>query len=150
MRAKTVNEDFKRGQEPLKALGLSYGSKLNTLAWKILEFIGSKGKEGASFTEIQKFAWLRTHPDKTEKDFYEKEEPTKWNPKPSRKTRGYFSVELLSWEGGGRKGLLSFCHKNEKGKWVLDRMPKPGENLVAEAMNFECGLDQRKDESENN
>jgi hypothetical protein len=34
MKAKTVNEGFKRGQEPLKALGLSYGSKLNRIYQK--------------------------------------------------------------------------------------------------------------------
>jgi hypothetical protein len=34
-------------------------------------------------------------------------------------------------------------NENSKGEWVLGRMPKSGENLIAEVMNFERGLDPK-------
>jgi len=146
MKAKLVNEKFKRGQDPIKSMGLGYGKKREGTSWKILEFIRSKGEEGASFTEIQKFAWLLGHPDKSEEDFYEKNEPTKWYPNAQRKTRGYYSTNLGAYGGRiPRRGLLDYyCKKNDKGKWVIARWPEPGENLIAEAVNFERGMDPKK------
>lgn len=146
MRAKTINEKFKRGQDPIKSMGLGYGKKRESVAWKILEFIRSKGEEGASFTEIQKFTWLLKNPDRSEEDFYEKNPATRWNPKPQRKTRGYWTTNFGAYHGfGARRGLLDYyCKKNEKGKWVIDRWPEPGENLIAEAMDFERGLDPKR------
>jgi hypothetical protein len=144
MKAKLV-EKFQRGQDPIKSMGLGYGSKRETIAWKVLEFIKSKGEEGASFTEIQKLAWMLGHPDRSEEDFYEKNEPTKWYPNAQRKTRGYWTTNFGAYSGRERRGLLDYyCKKNDKGKWVIARWPKPGENLIAEAVNFERGLDPKK------
>jgi len=121
---------FTRGGEPRKTLGLSYGNKPQTTGWKILEFIRSKGEEGASFSEIQLFIWkLNGH---KEEDFWTYEWERGWNHKLQRdtgmrkvrKTRGYWTTGLYSY------GLLpNFCKKNNKGKWVFQRYPRPGENL---------------------
>ena len=83
--------DFKRHQEnSIKSLGLGYGDKLKTNAWKILEFIKSKGEEGASGIEIQKFDWILS--GKSEKDFYKKKPDVvhKWGTEKGRRiSRGW-------------------------------------------------------------
>jgi hypothetical protein len=137
--------DFKRGQDPIKSLGLGYGTKPLRKAWKILEFIRSKGEEGASLTEIQKFIWIlngyseqdfeKTSLDRT-KEYY-KSIGKDYNPgfkfphNDLRASRGYYSTGLYG--ARSNKGLLhKYCKKNEKGKWVLVRMPDPGENIYEE------------------
>jgi len=101
-----------------------YEAKDNTktVTWKVLEFIKSKGKEGASLKEIQLFIWVETGHD--EDDFY-----TKVRGENQRKTRGHWNTQLL----GGmhyHEGILhKYCEKNDKGKWVLVKMPKKDENL---------------------
>jgi len=133
---------FKRGQDPAKSMGLGYGNKLKTKAWKILEFIGSKGEDGASFTEIQKFIWnLNGLPEedfyKTSEDIareYAQKSGREYNPSyrfshdKTRASRGYYATALFG--GMHFNGLLnSYCRKNEKKKWVLYRMPEPGGNI---------------------
>ena len=140
--------DFKRGQDPIKSLGLGYGNKMNTSTWKVLEFIGSKGEEGASLTEIQKYIYVNLE-GKTEEEFWE---PTiirfkkyygdvgKSAREPYEKTRasrGHWNTALY----GSHKfpGILhKYCRKNPiTKKWVLERMPEPGENFyVKESQNF--------------
>ena len=139
MRAKTVNEassGFQRYRDPKTALGMNYGKKPLTNTWKILEFIGSKGEEGASFTEIQHFIWTVLW-GKSEESFWKKEdryiESEKYGYKKSkagiRSTRGIYALGLIGRTYTSKGILLMWCHKNAKGKWVLDRMPEPGENL---------------------
>lgn len=147
MKALTVNESisFQRYRDPKTALGMNYGKKPLTNTWKILEFIGNKGEEGASFTEIQHFIWTVLW-RKSEESFWKKEDRYTENKKGEykkskagiRSTRGIYSVGLIghgyghsqSYSGNEYKGiLLMWCHKNAKGKWVLDRMPEPGENV---------------------
>lgn len=124
--------DFKRGQDPIKSLGLGYGNKMDTKAWKILQFIGSKGEEGAGLTDIQKFIWTELQ-ERSLKDF-EMSSNDKWGynypslNNKTRATRGYYNTNLYG--SGSKPGLLhKYCRKNEKGKWVLVRMPDPGENI---------------------
>ena len=99
--------DFRRGQDPIKSLRLGYGNKPDKKAWKILEFIGSKGEEGAGLIELSsndKWGYNYHFP-------YNK----------TRATRGYYSTNLYG--SGSKPGLLhKYCRKNEKGKWVLERM----------------------------
>jgi len=57
MRAKFVNEKFTEDSDPIKDLNIGYGKKPLTKSWKILDFIKSKGEEGASLKEIQYFIW---------------------------------------------------------------------------------------------
>jgi len=143
MKAKTVNEvvSFQRYRDPKTALGMNYGKKPLTNAWKILEFVGSKKEEGVTYTEIQHFIWTVLW-EKSEESFWKKEnrylENKKGEYKKSksgiRSTRGIYSVGLIGhgsdWSGNEYKGILDmWCHKNAKGKWVLDRMPEPGENV---------------------
>jgi len=105
-------------------------SKENTKAWKILEFIGSKGKKGVGLTEIQHFIW-------TELDGYSEE--SFWEPNiegwraeyygRQRKTRGHWCTALY---GGWmyHTGLFhEYCEKVGNRKWKLVNMPKPGENI---------------------
>lgn len=131
---------FKRGKDPIKAMSLGYGKKPETKAWKILEFIDSKGEEGAGLTEIQYFIWTEIQgydPD----DFWQSS-TDKWGYSQSygnqphnklRNTRGYYNTALY---GGGSMGeglLHRFCKKNPATKkWVLQRMPGPGENIYEE------------------
>jgi hypothetical protein len=149
----TEKQNFVRDENPLKSLGIGHGDKMKTDAWKILEFIRSKGKEGASFTEIQKFSWIIS--GRSEEDFHKKMSQlpkydsimkTGWL-KDQRASRGWGVGKLMgsgyAHTRGGRGhsrpriGLLNrFCEKNEKGKWVLVRMPEVGEPLM-EGMDFE-------------
>ena len=140
----SLNE-FQRGLDPAKALGIGYGNKPKTKAWKVLDFIGSKGESGASLTEIQHFIWTEINGN-PEKEFWEKskvwgykkqENPNGILPvdvwgqldQGTRKTRGYWATNLYggSWYGPGL--LRNYCTKNAEGRWVLDHMPKPGENI---------------------
>ena len=134
MRARFVNEKFKEESDPIKDMNIGYGKKPLTSSWKILEFIKSKGEEGASLTEIQHFIWvdLQGH---DEKEFWEKQYVQGYNyktkqayPSSLRKTRGHWNTALYG--GSQFNGLLhQYCKKNEKGKWVLIKWPKPGENI---------------------
>jgi len=126
----SLNE-FKQGQDPAKAMGIGYGNKPNTKIWKILEFIGSKGEEGASLTEIQHFVWTVLQ-GKPEEKFWKKSQT--WAPGGSdkkvylRSTRGYYTDALYA--SGEHRGLLqTYCVKNAKGKYVLTHMPKPGQSI---------------------
>jgi len=124
MKAKTVNEvvSFQRYRDPKTALGMNYGKKPLTNAWKILEFVGSKKEEGVTYTEIQHFIWTVLW-EKSEESFWKKD--PYW--KGMRISRGIYG-DLIS----RNVGLLhQYCHKNKNGKWVLDRMPEPGENIYA-------------------
>lgn len=145
----TEKQNFTRDENPLKSLGIGHGDKMKTNAWKILEFIRSKGKEGASFTEIQKFDWVLA--GKPEEDFYKKMSETPryieyyanspFKYKDQRVSRGWGVGKLIgsgdyptrgrSGRSRPRIGLLNrFCEKNEKGKWGLVRMPEVGEPLM--------------------
>ena len=134
MRAKFVNEKFTEDSDPIKDLNIGYGKKPLTKSWKILDFIKSKGEEGASLKEIQYFIWTKLD-GKTPESFYRRSRDyTDWetgNPrKGQRKTRGHWNTQLL----GGmhyHEGLLhKYCEKNPvTKKWVIKRMPKPGENF---------------------
>jgi len=109
-------------------------SKKDTKAWKILEFIGSKGEEGVGLTEIQHFIWTKLD-GYSEEDFQRKEKARVYSRNGSfrntelRVTRGHWCTALY----GGyyyHTGLLNeYCKKNDKNKWVLDHMPKPKENI---------------------
>jgi hypothetical protein len=132
---------FKRGQDPKKSMGLGYGNKMNTKGWKVLKFIQSFGEEGASLTDIQKFIFVELN-GRDEEDFWKKSQgrwdhsQDKWDSKAigPRASRGYWNTYLYgngmgAW-GGHKEGLLNrYCHKNEKGRWVLDEMPAPGANI---------------------
>ena len=106
--------DFRRGQDPVKSLGLGYGNKMNTKAWKILQFIGSKGEEGAGLTDIQRFLWTELQ-ERSLKDF-EMSSNDKWGYNyPSlynktRATRGYYNTNLYGTRY--KPGLLrKYCRK---------------------------------------
>ena len=127
---------FERGKNPMKSMGLGYGKKRESVSWKVLEFIGSKGEEGASLTEIQRFLWdLKGHP---EEDF-EVTSGDKWgfdgdsyrnnSYNKTRASRGYWTTQLYGTRR--RPGLLpKYCKKSPATKkWVLVRMPNPGENI---------------------
>lgn len=112
-----------------------FGKKPDTKAWKVLEFIGSKGEEGASLTEIQHFIWTELQ-GKSEEDFWKKgqtwgagnDEQGNMKKVMLRQSRGHWNDALYNTES--TKGLLNgYCHKNDKHKWVLDKMPKPGESI---------------------
>lgn len=129
MRAKLVHENigFKRGRDPYKSLGIGYGKKRLTKGWKILEFIKESGNEGRSLIEIQHFIWTELQgydPD----EFWKKESYNNL-----RKSRGYYCTNLYGSGGmfaGSNEGLLiRWCKKNDKGKWIIDKWPKPGDNL---------------------
>lgn len=138
--------DFKRGQDTKKSIGLGYGNKMKTSSWKILEFIGSKGEEGAGLTEIQKYIYvdLQGKPEaefwepttKRFKEYYEdRGRPARASYEKTRASRGHWNTNLY---GSSRNpGLLhKYCRKNPiTKKWVLERMPKPGENIYEEKSN---------------
>ena len=137
MKAITVNEalGFHKTRDPKKALGMSYGNKPNTTAWKVIQFIKNKGKEGASLEEIQKFIYVDVNKH-TEEEFYKKTD-TSYGAQGGRATRGYWNTNLLGGGFGPNRmvGLLhKFCNREVKPdgkvKWVLNRMPEPGENLL--------------------
>jgi hypothetical protein len=139
MRAKFVNEKFKEESDPIKDLGIGYEKRqLDSKSWKVLEFIESKGEEGASFTEIQHFIWTKLN-NKSEEDFWRKGSkkwsyiPGKgysWGREGTRLSRGYWTSQLYGTGETDWKGLLpTFCKKNEKGKWVLKRMLRPKEKF---------------------
>jgi hypothetical protein len=140
MRAKFIFEKFtENDSDPIADMHIGYPAKqLNTKAWKILDFIRSKGEEGASFTEIQHFIWVELQGGK-EKDFWKKEEVrTGWwrsggeSVTKQRASRGNYCTNLYgcgSYYTGHRGLLHKYCKKNDKGKWVLVRMPKPYEAI---------------------
>jgi len=102
--------------------------KENTKAWKVLEFIGSKGKGGVGLTEIQHFIWTKLD-GYSEESFWRKDEPSRWNSFPLlRHTRGHWCTALY----GGfyyHSGLLhEYCEQVGR-KWKLVSMPKKGENI---------------------
>lgn len=133
---------FQRSSDPRKILNLGYGNKVNTKAWKILEFIGSKGEEGASLTEIQYFIAV-TLGGMSEEDFFRKGPMSHYTgPGLSdfstgigRQSRGNYCTNLYGSSYGKQpdeqRGLLhKYCYKNPTTKkWVLKRMPEPGENI---------------------
>jgi len=127
----SLNE-FKRGQDPAKALGIGYGNKPKTKAWKVLDFIGSKGEKGAGITEIQHFVWTVLH-GRPEESFWKKGLAYAWLKGHDEKiylrnSRGYWSTNLYG--SHSTEGLLrKYCTKNAEGRWVLVRMPGPGENI---------------------
>jgi len=141
--------NFKRGQDPLKALDLGYGGKIKTKAWKILKFIGEAGDVGRGLTEIQKFIWSLNSPDadfeKTtiaHKIEYYKKRGKEYDRdilpyEKTRASRGYWNTQLYGSSGmKPHPGILNkYCKKNDKGKWVLVRMPRPGENIFEEKSN---------------
>ena len=133
-------KEFKRGRDPVKSLGLGYGKKPEKKAWKILEFIGSKGEEGASLTEIQYYIWTELqgyNPDDFWKTSNQQAEELGYRRygqpyDETRATRGYYNTNLYG--GTATPGLLhKYCKKNPiTKKWVLKRMPEPGENIYEE------------------
>ena len=139
--------EFERGVEPRKAMRIGYGNKMKTKAWKILEFIRSKGEEGASTKEIQEYIYFDLNKANLGKDWFYKKD-SQYN---QRVSRGYWNSAFYKYDDsmwGGKlkkRGLLSgYCHKNKKGKWVLDRMPEQGANIVHESIEFERGIEPSK------
>jgi hypothetical protein len=140
MRAKFVNEIFTEDGDPISDMRIGYPKKqVSTKAWRILDFIKNKGEEGASFTEIQHFIWTKLK-GLSDKSFWKKEKTWSYNyktgrdyPTTIRATRGIYCTNLYGTEGNywatdKKPGLLhKYCKKNDKGKWVLVRMPKPYE-----------------------
>jgi hypothetical protein len=131
MKAKLVreslNEKFHEDSDPVSDMGIGYGKKPLTKTWKVIEFIKSKGEEGASLTEIQFFIWTEIK-GYSEMSFWEPSETTRWQSGERtnlRKTRGYWNTALYGdykYEGI----LHKCCKKNEKGKWVFVKYPNPG------------------------
>jgi len=103
-------------------------NKEKTMAYRLLQFIG-ENPNGLTLTAIQYYIWVELE-GKTIESFF-KMTPT-WNgpnrDKMARATRGHWCTNLY----GGcyyHKGLLNtFCKKVGQ-RWVLVRLPKPGENL---------------------
>ena len=136
-----INE-FKRSQDSKEALKVGIGEKiLNTKAFKVLSFIADAGEEGRSTKEIQKYIYFDLNNAPHGEDWFEKKSDL-WGPDPqtgnwtkisggggSRASRGYWNTQLYSFLD--RKGLLDYyCHKNDKGKWVLDRWPERGKPII--------------------
>jgi hypothetical protein len=143
MRAKFIyenlNEKFTDESDPIKDLNIGYGKKPNLKSFKILLFIASKGTEGASLTEIQHYIWVELNKD-SEESFWEKGTYNTYAGGYSkmRLSRGYWTDGLYGSGGSylGRHsatGLLpKYCKKNSQNhKWVLTRMPNPGENIFS-------------------
>jgi hypothetical protein len=134
MRARLVFEKFKEQSDPIEDMGMNYSKRtVDSKSFKILQFIESKGKEGASLKEIQFFIW-------TELDGYSPESfwitsaekyPNSVGADPKRRaTRGHWNTQLL----GGmyyHKGLLhKYCVQNPTThRWILKRMPDPNEKM---------------------
>jgi len=137
MRAKFVFEKFKKESDSIKDLGIGYSKRiLDSISWKILEFIKSKGEEGASLTEIQYYIWteLEGHDpkefwEKSLRNYYKYDPVTKQTitykkQDKSRKTRGHWNTQLYY-----HNLLNKFCRKNDKGKWVFVKFPEPGQKF---------------------
>jgi len=146
MKAKLVSEtlnEFHQTGDPLNKLNLGFGNHPKTKSFKILNFIGSKGEEGASFTEIQHYIWVTLNGN-SEESFWEKGKKN-YNYKTHkpyfevdgefsgpRKSRGYWTTNLFGGinDKGENIGILpNYCHKNTKGKWVLDKLPYADKNI---------------------
>jgi len=131
----SLNEKFTEEGDPIKQMNIGYSERmLNTMSWKILKFIESKGEEGASLTEIQFYIWteLEGH---DEKDFQKRSmtpDISGWR-LGNRKTRGHWNTQLY---GGPyyHEGLLhKYCEKNPiTKKWVLKKFPKPTEKFYSQ------------------
>ena len=125
MRARTINETFKRGLDPKKAMNIGIHPRHKTKSWKILEFIDSFGKEGVRYTDIQKYIYFELNKAPFGPDYFSMEEPKKWHSKDyprQRAGRGYWATNLYGTYA--KRGLLrNYCVKNDKGKWVLDHYP---------------------------
>ena len=121
----SLTEKFYEDTDPIKDMGIGYGRKGNTTAFKILLFLQGKGKEGATVKEIQHHL-LVTLGDMSEEEFREKRFG-------GRKTRGYWVGGLYGSSGPKLRveGLLyKWCEKDPKTKkWVLKSFPKPGDNM---------------------
>ena len=103
-------------------------NKENTMAYRLLQFIGENPK-GLTFTAIQYYIWVELE-GKTLESFFKMGETwdAKGNRIMARATRGHWCTNLY---GGDyyHKGLLkTFCKKVGQ-RWVLVRLPAPGENL---------------------
>jgi hypothetical protein len=99
--------------------------KSETKAWKVLNFIKEAGNEGVTLQQIQYFIWTKLN-GKNPEQFFEKS--TDYSGKQMRQSRGYWNTHLYG--DGTYKGLLpTYCKKNEKGKWVIAKMPGKDENI---------------------
>jgi len=139
MKAKLIkdylNEKFIKESDPIEDMGIGHSKRtLNSKSFKILLFIESKGKEGASLKEIQYFIWTKLD-GYSHKSFYERSSDSwDWETnnrrKGQRKTRGHWNTQLF---GGSHyhEGLLhKYCEQNpETNKWVLRDLPLPQENM---------------------
>jgi len=148
VRMRLVKESlsFKRGANPHERLGLGKfrHPRHETLSWKILEFIEESKEVGRSLKEIQLWLWLKNGNDEKTfysvlpKAYYSHIDPIEYKGK-GRASRGYYNTLLLGGRyptnnASNRKyklGLLkAWCKKNENGKWIIDKMPEPHENLT--------------------
>lgn len=140
MRAIFVYEamNFTRGLDPKKAMDIGMHPRYKTKSWKILDFIGSFGKEGVRYSDIQKFIYFELNNAPFGPDYFSKEPLTthhmKYRLPQQHRGRGYWGTNLYGTSGqfgsGGKRGLLShYCHKNKEGKWVLDHYPQRKENI---------------------
>ncbi len=110
------------------------GNKENTKAWKILEFIGSKGREGAGLTEIQHYIWTVLD-GYSEESFWKKRKCWGWDEKNQtsrdimlRGTRGHWCTALYGGPSYHTGLLHEYCVPSKR-KWILASMPKPDERI---------------------
>ena len=88
----------------------------------VLEFIRSKGPDGARFTDIQRFIV-----EMNGMDFDEMREENVWNSRNDmitkvmvRRWRGYWCTYLSGSRCNRRPGILdAFCEKLPNGCWIL-------------------------------
>lgn len=130
---KQMNEKFKAESDPIQDMGIGYSKRtLDSKSFKILQFIGSKGKEGASLTEIQHFIWTELD-GYDEESFWKKQYVQGYNyktgktyPSSARKTRGHWNTQLFGGPSYHEGLLHKYCVKNpDTKKWVLKKMPDP-------------------------
>ena len=129
MRAKFVFEKFRAESDPVKDMGIGYKKRvIGSKTWKILEFIKSKGEEGAGLTEIQYYIWTQLE-NKDPDEFWEVRR-NYLGDRSGRKTRGHWNTQLFGGPAYHGGILHRFCEKNPKTKkWVFVRFPNPDELL---------------------
>jgi len=128
MKAQFVFEKFTEESDPIKDMDIGYSERMmNSMSFKILKFIESKGKDGAGLTEIQYYIWTELEGHDPQEFWFSYHNYTN---DYKRKTRGHWTTNLYGTPSAGHIGLLhKFCEKNQNGKWVLKRFPNPREKF---------------------
>jgi len=118
-------------------------NKEKTMAYRLLKFIGENPK-GLTLTAIQYYIWVELE-GKSIESFFKKSET--WGPIGNtpegegcpkvmlRSTRGHWCTNLYGGDYYHNGLLKTFCKKIGK-RWVLVRLPKPGENLYQYKRNY--------------